>query len=50
MNSTLFQESSDKGISTPYNVVRTTHVTPDFNWEVQTPDQVLAFEGLIGKG
>lgn len=42
--------SDDSGISAPYSVVRTTHVTSDFTWEVDDPEKVFQIETQIGKG
>jgi hypothetical protein len=53
-NSTSSSSSSTtddgSGISTPYNVKRTTHVTPDFNWEFAEPAEVFTVTSQIGKG
>jgi serine/threonine protein kinase len=40
----------DSGISVPYNVIRTAHVTPNFNWEIKNPLEIFIFEKEIGKG
>ena len=42
--------SDDSGISAPYSVVRTTHVTSDFTWEVDDPENEFQIETQIGKG
>lgn len=37
-------------IGTPFNVVRTAHVTPEFNWEVERAEEVIKIEKQIGRG
>lgn len=47
---TVIAKTDGSGISVPYNVIRTAHVTPDFSWEVANAQDVISLEKAIGKG